>query len=322
MVKALLACSLLLGVLGCGGDEQDAPDALPAAPSLQHFAVGDEPLDIAVAHGVAWVANNNDGTVTRVEPSNGRVLSRTHRATADPSSLALSDGLLWVADIHVPGVTPLSLVSARPAGRKIRFGPRGTHDASLTVLASGDNGVLWAINEAFDVLWRIEPGARRGRRFARVGGRPLGLAVGAGAVWVASAANGTVTRVDVATGRAGRPVAVGRGPTGLAVADGVVWVANGDDDTVARIDADTEALIGRPIPVGDQPWDIAVADGTVWIAHWGDGTLGRLDQHTGRPLGPPLRIEDGQPIMGIAAGAGAIWVASPLGDRITRVTPG
>ena len=51
-----------------------------------------------------------------------------------------------------------------------------------------------------DELVQLDPGSTSVRRTIEVGGRPAGVAVGAGAVWVANSRDGTVTRVDPATG--------------------------------------------------------------------------------------------------------------------------
>jgi YVTN family beta-propeller protein len=47
--------------------------------------------------GAVWVANVEDNTVSRIDPTNDRVTA-TVDAHSDPSALAIADGTVWVAN--------------------------------------------------------------------------------------------------------------------------------------------------------------------------------------------------------------------------------
>src|SRR5205814_10263955 len=57
-----------------------------------------------------------------------------------------------------------------------------------------------------------------------VGGRPTGVAIGAGSVWVADSTDGTVDRIDPVTAKVRAAIPIGGSPQALTVADGRVWV--------------------------------------------------------------------------------------------------
>jgi serine/threonine-protein kinase len=57
----------------------------------------------------------------------------------------------------------------------------------------------------------------------------------------------------------------------------------------------------------------------VWVTNHDDNTVTRIDATTGRVIGAPVTV--GEKPLGIAAGAGAIWVANYGSDTVTRIQP-
>ena len=77
------------------------------------------------------------------------------------------------------------------------------------------------------------------------------------------------------------------------------------------------------VQIGGQPQDAVVAGGSLWVSDY-SGHVIRVDPASGRVM---ARIDvDGNP-EGIAAGAGAVWVASPdayedgRGSLLSRIDP-
>jgi YVTN family beta-propeller protein len=69
-----------------------------------------------------------------------------------------------------------------------------------------------------------------------IGGRPVGVAIGAGAVWVASGTGG-VTRLDPDSGAPmGEPTPVRGRLQGLAYGEGAAWVVDQDAPALTRIE--------------------------------------------------------------------------------------
>jgi YVTN family beta-propeller protein len=130
-----------------------------------------------------------------------------------------------------------------------------------------------------------------------VPGRPTGVTVGGGAVWV--------TTGDV-------PIDVDRQPLGIAVAGGSVWVASMLDETVTRIDPASNRVVAT-IPVPGSPAAVAAAGGTLWVS--GNRGLSRIDPASNQVT--PVGVCCGD----LAAGAGALWVASGMDNTVLRVDP-
>ena len=66
--------------------------------------------------GAVWVANGLDGTLSRIEPSAGRVV-QTIRVGGRPVDLASGDGAIWVADSDRDAVVELDSRSGVPRRR-------------------------------------------------------------------------------------------------------------------------------------------------------------------------------------------------------------
>jgi streptogramin lyase len=62
-----------------------------------------------------------------------------------------------------------------------------------------------------------------------------------------------------------------------------------------------------------------VAAGLVWVTNFGSATVSRIDPRTGRVVGAPLLV--GREPVGIASGAGYLWVASLRDGTVTKIRP-
>ncbi len=160
--------------------------------------------------------------------------------------------------------------------------------------------------------------ARSGRVVADVpvGGRPVGLAVGAGGVWVANGDDGTLLHVDPGSHRVVKTIGLGADVDSVAVGFGSVWVAGGNDETLIRVDPERDAVeavlrFGESDPLHPRPvFFVATGERAIWITR-GRRLLG-VDPATSDVVAD-VRIPT--PI-DLAAGGGDVWVTTETEELI------
>jgi DNA-binding SARP family transcriptional activator/DNA-binding beta-propeller fold protein YncE len=264
-----------------------------------HVLVGRRPVAVVVGHGSVWVANADDGTVSRIDPDRREVI-RTIGIGAPAIDLAVGPDAVWVANgsdgtvsridpdadavvdtINLRGSSELAwnptyAVEVGDDSIWVAVGPRHVVriDPATTRVAAtidvGDvplsvafgEGALWAVTIAERAL-RIEPGTNAATMEVPIG-YPVALTAGENAIWV-SDARGQIWRIDSATAAVSQTTPVGRGLVGLCAAGGAVWVANNAEGWVARIDPADGQVAGH-VMVGHAPTDVALENGTVWVS--------------------------------------------------------
>jgi YVTN family beta-propeller protein len=152
---------------------------------------------------------------------------------------------------------------------------------------------------------------------------PDGIAVGEGAVWVVHGRLGSVTRVHPSFGSVVDTVPLaGRSNTyvtaGIAVGEGSVWAAFGDS-TLARLDPSTNRKTGEVL-AGTGPTSVVAAFGSIWVSNSGEASVERYSVGT-FPGDPVDELAVGGAPTGLAAGAEAIWVASPEAGIVSKIEP-
>jgi streptogramin lyase len=198
----------------------------------------------------------------------------------------------------------------------------------LSGVVAGDNSV-WAASFRDAALYRVDPGTTAATRIpaagaprdmAAFGGRVYvigpGPRFGADNVTVYDAGNGN--RID-SVGLIGYSVAAGR--------DGV-WAAGFEN--VQRLSSAGRLRIRTAVPI---PYrlpldtahergalsDVALFDGSLWVlGDAADRRLWRIDPRTNRTLDT---IELPFLPLGLAGGAGSVWVTDQLGDAVVRIDP-
>jgi YVTN family beta-propeller protein len=152
------------------------------------------------------------------------------------------------------------------------------------------------------------------------GQRPISIATGYGRVWVADTSGSQVFAVDPSRAKAvGTPTAVPQGPVSLAVGDGGVWVASLLAGTVTLLDPHTRQ-VKASAALPDGAVRLVIGPGGVWVSGQTD-TLTRVDP---KPEGLSLRwrtVRVGRGPIGVAAGAGSVWVANVQSGTVSRVDP-
>ena len=80
-----------------GGRRRDQARSRLGRGAVRAIGVGNGPAAIAVGYGGVWVANRDDGTVTRIDAATDAVTD-TVRVGGSPGAVAAGLGAIWVAD--------------------------------------------------------------------------------------------------------------------------------------------------------------------------------------------------------------------------------
>jgi len=281
-----------IGVIDAQEGGIEAQVRLPGRPSA-----------VAAGGGFVWVASEEDGTVSRVDPELG-VPVQTLTPEGGVAGVAYGGGSLWVSnpgERTVSQITPdtLQVIQTFPVGN----GP--------SAVAFGEGGV-WVVNTFDGALTKVDPTAGRVETIP-LGSNPTGIAVGAGSVWVTSEAAGVVFRLDAQSGRIAQPINVGNGPTAVAVGGASIWVANRQDGTVSRIDPETNRILDTE-EIGAGPTAIAANADAAWVASAGQGTVTRIDSDGGRIQA----IAFGSSPSALALADGKVWATALPSPRSHR----
>jgi DNA-binding SARP family transcriptional activator len=264
-----------------------------------HVRVGRRPVAVVIGHGSVWVANTDDGTVSRIHPDRREVI-RTIGIGAPAIDLAVATDAVWVAngsDGTVSRIDP----SADAVVETIDL--RGSSELvwNPTYAVDADDDSVWIAAGPHHVL-RIDPTTNEPSAIIDVGHVPVGLALGEEALWVVTTAEralriephtntataevpieypvaltagkqavwvsdsrGQVWRINPDTGTVTQTTPVGGGLVGLCATDGVVFAANNADGTVVQIDPQDGRVVGL-VPVGHAPTDVASWGGNIWVS--------------------------------------------------------
>jgi hypothetical protein len=304
----------------------------PAQPKLEGVAVidaahdrlvgrltvGHQPTTVMSGFGTAWVLNKSDGTISRIDERQRRVVG-TLRMPQPADGLTLGDGALWLTG-HGSLVT------------YTRDNPHGTTTVRRVDPVSGRvqrtlqidvGGVL--IAEGGGAVWStgfVQGDVRRGARSDAVTGdshvlddRVFGdlLAADGTSAYYVTGLGARVQRVDGSTGELlaslnladVKDLVAGRlppNPTDVAIGGGSLWLSQ-TDGTVLQVDPSLRR-IERTIKACGNAIAVAYGDDAVWTACT-DGTAVRVDPRTGHASQP---IQVGGLPRGIAAGGGSVWV--------------
>jgi DNA-binding SARP family transcriptional activator len=280
------------------------PDAV-AVVDLQrsrvvgHVLVGRRPVALAIGHGSVWVANADDGTVSRIDQDRHELI-RTIGIGAPAIDVVVTTDAVWVAngsDGTVSRIDP----GADAVVETIDL--RGSSELvwNPTYAADADDDSVWIAAGPHHVL-RIDPTTNEPSAIIDVGHVPVGVALGEEALWVVTTAERAV-RIEPHTNIAtievpiGYPVAVTAGKQAVWVSDsrGQVWRINPDTGTVTQT-----------TPVGGKLVGLCATDGAVFAANNADGTVVQIDPQDGRVMG---LVPVGHAPTDVASWNGTVWVS-------------
>jgi DNA-binding beta-propeller fold protein YncE len=257
------------------------------------FAVGRGPSAILGRGEHLWVASTEDGTVSRIDVSDGEPAVI---GAGVPTGLAAAGDEVWVLD---PFASTLSIVHPEEARIVDTIELHGR-----AIAAAGD--AVWLADDIHDAVHRVD--ARTHAVVASIslpsGSGPSAIAADAENVWVVNGLSGTLSHIDARSNEVVvAAIALSGTPTAVAIGEGAVWVTSAEEDLLIEIDASTNRAV-RPIEICDIPAAVAADAGGVWVACVGDRTLRRVGPAGGDPQVTQL---DGVPA-GIALDGDGVWV--------------
>jgi ABC-type transport system substrate-binding protein/DNA-binding SARP family transcriptional activator len=294
-LRERLRSQLMLALYRCGRQ----------ADALETYRVGRSLLSRELALEPSRLLRELEHAILRQEPAlelaaNERRVVATKSAPAlraRPREKGVSDDSASVRPRRWRRyVVPGALALAVPAAVMAFVAARVTSHAPTVVAAANSVGI-------------IDPGGDAVRAVVDLGGRPRGIASGAGATWVTDGTNDLLLQID----RKGvvERIPVGHGPTGVAVGDGEVWVVNQLDRTVFELNPRAFRRVAT-FRVGNGADAIAFGRGSLWVANTSDGTISRIDPATGAAVTIPLA---GTPT-GVALGGDGVWVTTSAGQLL------
>lgn len=311
-VAAALAVGLAAGATALALTRGTGADAVVALPNsvavidtstnqvVADVAVGTHPVGIAARGHDVWVANTNDGTVSRIDSSTRRVTKTISAGGPATDVVVLGPKTIWTGNGSSGMLARLSPDLPEPIETvDLRGGDRLAPNA-VYGLASGA-GSLWAASGGSVV--RLNPRSGKVVKRIAVPKAPVAVAYGLGAVWVATSPDRLV-RIEPRTNKPSFATAVGY-PAAVAVGRGSVWAGSQSTSpgAVAQLDPATLQLVERyPVP---GPTAIAVTASGVWVASRVANAVYRLDPRSGQVVGS-VKLR-GAPA-GLAIVAGRLWV--------------
>ncbi len=314
----LVACVVGLLLLTRSDDEPGSGESLlsaakgpPVGTVDKRIPVGDSPAGVGLQGDSAWVANEGDGTVTRVGLATQRVRGAPIPVGKNPHAVATGGGDVWVANLGGGSVTRIDAST----GRVVQTIPVGRGPVDIAVGQSS----VWVSTQDSRVV-RID--AASGRLVdPDIGIKAEGgaLDLGQSRLWIADRVDGTLRVYFIDTGVVSdAPLLLGNAPTDITVGPRYAWAAVAGDGVIRRL-----PLVGgageRVIETGGRPEVLGVSKQGIWVADSERETLYRISRKTGRPLGKPIRVSEDP--AGVAVGRDAVWVTSAATDRVLRVVP-
>jgi len=224
----------------------------------------------------------------------------------------------------VAAVAALVAISAVAIGGPTPSVPTATlHLGGKPVAVVADGQTLWVAGPSGRV-WKVVPSRPTQHRSAgKI--RPSAIAVGARGVWVVGPGAPWVWRFDPAPFAAAERIRVPGPPFAVAAGPGAVWVTIPDQHLLVRIAPKSKHVVAK-IPVTTLvPRAVALIGNEVWVADPGVA-VAQIDSKT-KSVAMLIQLRGARPQEGIAplscslaAGAGALWMANPVGS-VTRIDP-
>jgi YVTN family beta-propeller protein len=314
----LAACAAGLAVLLLSGGESEPETAggasagrQPAGFVTDRIRVGDSPAGVGLEGDSAWIANEGDATVTRVDLSTRRARRPAIHVGKNPTAVGTGAGSVWVANSGGGSVTRIDARS----GRVLQTIPVGGGPIDIAVGVTS----VWVSTQDARVV-KID--ARSGQVIdPDIGIKAEGaLDLGLGRLWIADRLDGTLRVYFISTGRlSDAPLLLGDAPTDIRVGPHYAWSAVAGDGVIRRLSIASGGAGSRVIRTGGRPEVIAMSRSSVWVADTEGESLYRIDRKSGRQDGGPVKVDEDP--TGVAVGKAAAWVTSAGTDRVLRVVP-
>jgi YVTN family beta-propeller protein len=282
---------------------------------LLDVKVGKGPKAVAVSEESVWVANEDDGTVSRIDPATNQV--RVIEVGKRPGLIAVGEGSVWVANRLSRSVSRID-----PGTNTVKATIDLEGGAVPDSLAVGE-GAIWLSASGFSgggsEIHKIDPDANRDVATITFSGGGLWslLATGEGSVWVVSHSGGLI-RLDPDTNEQREVAMLGVPAAGVTMADGKLWISTLQGE-VLKVDPGTGIVEARVAAGGsaggiasairDATFDdlvpIVAGNGIIWVTNKLGGTIDRIVMAGVTRLGS---LRTGSTPTGVAVGFDSLWV--------------
>ena len=277
---------------------------------IRTLSVGDNPSGLAFDGANLWVVNNNDDTVMKLRPSDGKLLG-TFSVGASPIAATFDGANIWVTNGGDDTVTKLQ------ASDGMTVGSYAVGDFPEFVLFDGAN--IWTSNVFDESLTKLRAsdGTVLGTFNVSNAG---GITFDGENIWIANTFDGTVTKLRASDGVIVDVIRAGQSPTHVLF-DGVnIWVADSGLDVsgkkLTKLLARNGAFQGQ-FTVDGGPGAMATDGSRIWVNCVRHSTI----------VG--VRIKDGvvtsmyQLRKGLSDNlfdGTSIWVTNSADDKVTKIT--
>jgi DNA-binding beta-propeller fold protein YncE len=303
---AVIAAALI--ALGLSGGQDSAGETLPGVP------VGTRPADAFAAAGSVWVANQGDGTVTRLDARSAKPVGAPVEVFDAPFRLTGAEGRVWAISGSASEAAQIAVGGAQPTVETVAL-PSDPYDIA------GGEGSVWIAAHASGPreagrLIALDPASRRRRASLPVTASLIGVATGHGSVW-ALEDRGVLVRVGPDGSAGVATVDVGPGGSAVITDSEAVWVANAGAGRLLRVDPEANRVAERIAVRSTGDVALAAGGGSIWWIDRDRGTVSRIDAGSGEPVGSPVRV--GTDAGGATVAGGSLWVTVPSAGSVVRI---
>ena len=311
-VGALLLAGALAGVVvaltsGSGGSTVTVvPNSVVVLDTKRaqlggDVPIGGRPVSLAVGDDAVWVANADDGTISRIDPDTHRVV-KTIGLGADVNDVAVGFGSVWVAGGN--DETLFRIDARRNAVEAtLRFGKADPLLPKPVFFVATGLQAVWIMRE--NSVLRIDPATNKVTRSVALPGRPVDLGAGRGNVWV-TMEDEQLVRIDERSATISATSSLPGSGASPVVAAGALWlIVYTETPQVSKLDPSTLTQTASvPFPSG-YPVALAAGEGAIWAVDHASSVVWRIDPTTARAA---RAVRVGYHPISIVAGNGAAWI--------------
>ena len=288
---------VLTCIRNCSADQRSSGELVQVAAGsgavIKRFGV-DDPQALTISAGVIWIAHFQTGTVSRVNPGNGRTTATVHLTLPGPKidggrlflpfSISAGGGRIWV----VSNRGWLAVIDSRTSRLAAMVPIPAESSGQAVVNADG----IWVTESLAGVGFLAPDASRLAIRGITAAGQDVdiaGVAAGGGLVWAygsyfnpaASSPGdhdtGVVTAIDPRTGAIVRQLRVGGSDDSFGYGNGAFYVADFEQGVVVRISPDFTVQTLHATPGSESL--VAATSGALWATT----QTGRLLRIVSRP---------------------------------------
>jgi serine/threonine-protein kinase len=220
--------------------------------------------DVTIAAGSIWASVPDASAVLRADTDGAN--AQPIDVGAAPLGLGADGDTVYAAQ---PGAGSVAAIDAGDGS----VDPIAIDGSSTPSFVAAGEGILWVVDRAGDVVFRLDPDDPGAAVEVTLGDNPKGVLVAAGSVWVADTGGGNVVRLSTG-GDEEAEIEVGGEPRLLAYGFGRVWVTNGKNSVEAIDPADNTV---QRVEVEGSPEGVAIGSEEVWVTAGKGDELVRID---------------------------------------------